>query len=141
MAPEHKQIGEVAERTSLSLQTIRHYEEVGLVLPSARSHGGFRLYTENDIARLELVKRMKPLGLTLPETRDLLGVLDQLDAADQPPADRGDLLERLAFYRKTAEERCVHLRTQLESAEGFAHSLRHEIGRQRRAAEKAPALA
>jgi DNA-binding transcriptional MerR regulator len=55
------QIGEVAERTALSLRTIRYYEEVGLVPPSARTQGGFRLYTEADVERLLLVKRMKPL--------------------------------------------------------------------------------
>ena len=47
---EHMQIGEVAERVKLSLRTIRHYEEVGLVPPSARSKGGFRLYTEADVS-------------------------------------------------------------------------------------------
>lgn len=40
---QHMQIGEVATRTELSLRTIRHYEETGLVIPSARSQGGFRL--------------------------------------------------------------------------------------------------
>ncbi|MEV6934127.1 MerR family DNA-binding transcriptional regulator, partial [Streptomyces sp. NPDC051132] len=43
MSSEHMQIGEVAARTELSLRTIRHYEETGLVIPSARSQGGFRL--------------------------------------------------------------------------------------------------
>ncbi|MFE6489944.1 MerR family transcriptional regulator, partial [Streptomyces sp. NPDC057757] len=52
MSGEHMQIGEVATRTELSLRTIRHYEETGLVMPSARSQGGFRLYTEADVARL-----------------------------------------------------------------------------------------
>ncbi|WP_159055930.1 MerR family transcriptional regulator, partial [Thermobifida fusca] len=74
------QIGEVAERTGLSLRTIRYYGEVGLVVPSARSKGGFRLYTESDVARLLLIKQMKPLGFSLEQTRDLLGVLDRLDS-------------------------------------------------------------
>lgn len=56
----HMQIGEVAARTELSLRTIRHYEETGLVIPSARSQGGFRLYTETDVARLMVIRRMKP---------------------------------------------------------------------------------
>ncbi|WP_043368340.1 MerR family DNA-binding transcriptional regulator, partial [Mycolicibacterium conceptionense] len=46
------QIGEVAARTELSIKTIRHYDEVGLVTPSARSAGGFRLYTADDVNRL-----------------------------------------------------------------------------------------
>jgi len=51
------QIGEVADRTQLSLRTIRHYDEVGLVPPSARSEGGFRLYTEADVERLNVPSR------------------------------------------------------------------------------------
>jgi MerR family copper efflux transcriptional regulator len=66
------QIGEVAARTSLSLRTIRYYEEVGLAPPSARTTGGFRLYTEGDVQRLELIKQMKPLDFSLEQMRDLL---------------------------------------------------------------------
>ena len=51
------QIGEAAERVGLSIRTIRHYEEVGLIVPSARSGGGFRLYTEPDLARLAWSRR------------------------------------------------------------------------------------
>lgn len=58
------QIGEVAARTELSLRTIRHDEETGLVAPSARSQGGFRLSTETDVARLMVIRRVKPLGFT-----------------------------------------------------------------------------
>lgn len=125
------QIGEVAERTGLSLRTIRYYEEVGLVVPSARSAGGFRLYTEDDVARLALVRRMKPLDLSLEEMRDLLGVLDALDA--EPDAEaRAALLDRLVMYREAADERCKALREQLDSAEEFTASLRRQITRQRR---------
>ncbi|AQP45914.1 MerR family transcriptional regulator [Tessaracoccus flavus] len=66
------QIGAVAEQTGLSVRTLRHYEDVGLVRPSARSAGGFRLYTADDVARLLLIRRMKPLGFTLEEMGRLL---------------------------------------------------------------------
>ena len=58
------QIGQVAATTELSIATVRHYDEVGLVTPSARSAGGFRLYTEADVERLLVIRRMKPLGFT-----------------------------------------------------------------------------
>lgn len=67
----HK-IGEVADATSLSIKTLRHYDEIELVSPSARSHGGFRLYTEDDIDRLLLIRRMKPLGFSLAEMKQVL---------------------------------------------------------------------
>jgi MerR family copper efflux transcriptional regulator len=119
----HVQIGDVAERTGLSLRTIRWYEEVGLVPPSARTSGGFRLYTEADIERLELVKRMKPLDFTLEEMRDLLTTLDQLDDPISPAAQQAALRERLVMYRELAAQRVEALRTQLANAEVFAQSL------------------
>lgn len=134
MGFNHKQIGEVAERTGLSLRTIRYYEEVGLVTPSSRSQGGFRQYTEVDVARLELVKRMKPLDFSLEEMRELLTALDALESDATDVDDREALLEQLTKFRLTAEERCVSLRAQLESAESFASSLRREIRQQSRVA-------
>lgn len=129
MSLQHMQIGEVAERTGLSLRTIRYYEEVGLVRPSARTKGGFRLYTEPDVARLNLVKRMKPLGFSLDETRDLLAALDALD--ETVVNRRADLVERLETYRSAAEQRCSELRAELATAEAFSADLRTEISRLR----------
>ncbi|MBT2275028.1 MerR family transcriptional regulator, partial [Rhodococcus qingshengii] len=82
-ADRHIQIGEVAERTELSIKTIRHYDDVGLVTPTERSVGGFRLYTETDVQRLLVIRRMKPLGFTLDEMRQLLGSLAILDSDAQ----------------------------------------------------------
>ena len=75
------QIGELAERTEMSLRTIRHYDEVGLLTPSGRSEGGFRLYTHDDYLRLMVIRRMKPLGFSLDEMAELLRVVDALDGA------------------------------------------------------------
>ena len=125
---EHMQIGDVAERTGLSLRTIRWYEEVGLVPPSARSAGGFRLYTDADIERLEIVKRMKPLEFTLEEMRDLLGTVDQLDVRATPTAEQATLRERLVMYQELADQRVEALRTQLANAEMFAKSLADRAG-------------
>jgi DNA-binding transcriptional MerR regulator len=118
------QIGEVATRTELSLRTIRHYEEVGLVVPSARSQGGFRLYTERDVARLMVIRRMKPLGFTLDQMRDLLDATDRLDDPDSiEPAEHEQLLEVVRGYEQVAKDRITDLRTQLERAEDFAATL------------------
>ncbi|RZQ64895.1 MerR family transcriptional regulator [Amycolatopsis suaedae] len=121
------QIGEVAERTGLSLRTIRYYEEMGLVVPSARSQGGFRLYTDPDVQRLQLIKRMKPLGFQLEEMRDLLAVLDPLPG-DTPPDDPAGLLTR---HSATAEQACENLRAKLRVAEEFAALLRTQLKRHR----------
>jgi DNA-binding transcriptional MerR regulator len=125
------QIGEVAERVGLSLRTIRYYEEVGLVTPSGRTQGGFRLYTDDDVERLRLIKQMKPLEFSLEDMRSLLTLLDELASAGPDP-DRDELLDRLVFHVEAVEQRCATLRSQLEIAEGLAASLRAKVERQRR---------
>lgn len=123
---EHMRIGEVAARTGLSLRTIRYYEEVGLVEPSARSQGGFRLYTEPDVARLNLVKRMKPLGFQLDQMREVLRILHDHDRGRL----RREHAERLREYAEIAERRCAELRENLATAEEFAAVLRAPIQRE-----------
>ncbi|MDQ0745932.1 DNA-binding transcriptional MerR regulator [Streptomyces africanus] len=128
MDGKHMQIGEVAARTELSLRTIRHYEETGLVVPSARSQGGFRLYTERDVERLMVIRRMKPLGFTLDEMREMLAATDRLDAGDELVAsEREQLLERVRGFEQAAQRRVEDLRTQLERAEDFAATLRDRL--------------
>ncbi|WP_405445743.1 MerR family transcriptional regulator [Streptomyces erythrochromogenes] len=128
MDDRHMQIGEVAARTELSLRTIRHYEETGLVTPSARSQGGFRLYTETDVARLMVIRRMKPLGFTLDQMRDLLDATDRLDSEPGLDVDEREvLLCRVREYERAATEQVDKLRVQLARAEDFAVTLRTRL--------------
>lgn len=123
---EHVQIGQVAERTGLSVRTVRHYDEVGLIVPSARSAGGFRLYTEDDIDRLLLVRRMKPLGFTLEEMRELLdavGVLEGPGGGDLGAAGLAQARAVVAGYDERARDRVVELRRTLAAAEELAGRL------------------
>ncbi len=124
------QIGEVAALTGLSLRTLRYYEEVGLVAPSARSAGGFRLYTALDVDRFELIKRMKPLDFSLEDMRGLLAVVDALDA-EPDDAERARLLGELESLRTAAEERVATLRKRLTWAEEFASGLDERVRAQR----------
>ncbi|MPZ61076.1 MAG: MerR family transcriptional regulator [Propionibacteriales bacterium] len=136
MGLQHMRIGQVAELTGLSLRTIRYYEELGLVIPSSRSSGGFRLYTETDVARLRLVKRMKPLDFSLDEMKDVLGVLDALEDTEPTGPPHADLLERLVMYREAADVRVIALRDKLAVAEEFAADLRREVRRRKRLASQ-----
>jgi len=71
--PARFQIGEVAERTGVTQRTLRFYEERGLVEPPERMEGGFRLYTEDDITRIEYIKRLQDLlGFTLAEIKEMV---------------------------------------------------------------------
>lgn len=89
-------IGELAERTGLSLRTIRHYDEVGLLPASARTDGGFRVYTEDDVERLMVIKQMKPLGFTLEEMSEILGILTARSTESPAGEQAAPLAEHLA---------------------------------------------
>ncbi|GLJ60760.1 MULTISPECIES: MerR family transcriptional regulator [Microbacterium] len=112
-------IGELAERTGLSLRTIRHYDEVGLVKPSGRSEGGFRQYDADDLSRLMLIRRMKPLGYTLEEMAELLAVIDARQGGDSTP-ESDAALER---FREDAAARRRKLAEQLAMADEFIAQL------------------
>ena len=116
-------IGELAEKTGLSLRTIRHYDEVGLLEPAGRTLGGFRLYTQDDLARLMLIRRMKPLGFTLEEMTDLLRIIDTLGGAGTvDPALRRDLD---GFITQAIDRRAA-LQNQLAMADEFLALLREQ---------------
>jgi len=135
MQEDVHQIGEVAERTGLSLRTIRYYEEMRLVVPSGRTTGGFRLYTEHDIDRLELVKRLKILDLSLESTTDMLAARDLLAAgAGGDGGEAEGAIEILAAYADGAEERLEKLADRLEAAREAARQLKAEVRRHRRGA-------
>ena len=94
-------IGELAERTGLSLRTIRHYDDVGLLPATARTDGGFRVYSEDDFERLMVIKQMKPLGFSLEEMADILELFSQQDAgaADNRQAKLAAYLEKAVTER------------------------------------------
>ncbi|PAY22660.1 MerR family transcriptional regulator [Dietzia natronolimnaea] len=106
-------IGEVAERTALSIRSLRHYDELGLASPSAHSPGGFRLYTPGDVERILLIRRMKPLGFSLDRMRDFCRALDH--RADDPAGSAALIAE----IEVEATERLERLRTHLGYAEEF----------------------
>ena len=65
-------IGEVAKRAGLSLRTIRHYGEVGLLPPSERTTSGYRLFSESDLRKLLRIKDLRQLEFGLDEISKLL---------------------------------------------------------------------
>lgn len=110
-------IGELAERTGLSLRTIRHYDDVGL-LPASRTEGGFRVYSAADLERLMVIRRMKPLGFSLEEMGRLLDVIDRL-AVSPGEVERADLQEQLNGYIDAARQQREKLVLNLERADEF----------------------
>ncbi|HSP54474.1 MAG TPA: MerR family transcriptional regulator [Dehalococcoidia bacterium] len=73
------QIGEVAERTGVTQRTLRFYEEKGLLRPPSRMDGGFRLYSEEDVKRVEMIRRLQDLlGVTLADIKEMVDAQEML---------------------------------------------------------------
>ncbi|MEL7069606.1 MAG: MerR family transcriptional regulator [Cyanobacteria bacterium J06581_3] len=66
------QVGELAKQTGLSIRTLRYYDEIGLLVPSHRTEAEYRLYSEEDIARLQQILSLRQLGFALKEIRECL---------------------------------------------------------------------
>jgi DNA-binding transcriptional MerR regulator len=117
-AADRMKVGEVADRLGMSVRTLRHYEDVDLVSPTARTDGNFRLYTEDDVRRLLIIRRMKPLGYSLEQMRTILQAVDAVQnpsesepataaataVIDEVRADARNRYERLLTHVRYATE-------------------------------------
>ncbi|TLS42111.1 TIGR03086 family protein [Streptomyces montanus] len=83
-------IGEAAERTGLSVKLIRHWSDVGVAPPTRRTSAGYRLYDAQAVARLELARTLRDLGLGLDAIR---GVVDRTRGLAEAAAVHADALE------------------------------------------------
>ena len=120
-------IGEICEETGLSARTVRYYEELGLLPGVRRRSGGRRVYSLDDIERLGFVARLKKLGLSLAEIKELNAVyairgstgdmLERLDVLlgrhlgdlDQRIAELMDLRDEMSKYRDHVANRSEQL--------------------------------
>lgn len=126
MADTSLHIGEVAERSGLSLRTVRYYEEQGLIAPEGRTEGGFRLYTDEHVDRLLLIKHMKPLGFSIQEMRELVDARDALKNLSPDDSAYADALDRFGVFADATATRVGELKETLATAEAFARQLRRE---------------
>lgn len=69
-------IGELKEKSGVSIKTIRYYENIGLIQAAARTSGNFRLFSPQALNRLRFIKRSQRLGLSLQEIGELLQIYD-----------------------------------------------------------------
>ena len=65
-------VGELAQRTGLTVRALHHYDEIGLLKPSGRSEAGYRLYSQADVQRLHAIQTMRQMGLALNDITQLL---------------------------------------------------------------------
>jgi MerR family transcriptional regulator, thiopeptide resistance regulator len=86
-------VGQVAQTLGVTVRTLHHYDEIGLVVPSGRSPAGYRLYTEEDLRQLQHVVVYRRLGFPLEEIGELLA--DGADVAAHLRRQRQAVTDRL----------------------------------------------
>ena len=103
-------VGEVARRTGLTVRTLHHYDDLGLLVPSERTSGDYRLYSDADLRRLLAIQHLKSLGLSLEEIKRAL---------DDPAFDAADALAR---HIALVEERIAAERELLSRLRSLGHT-------------------
>ncbi len=127
-------VGEVARHAGLSVRTLHHYDQLGLLHPSGRSASGYRLYAPGDLARLLQIQHLKSLGLNLDEVGaaldveefDAASVLeDHITAVERRIADEQRLLRTLHALRKAAQTGWREVLSAVEQTERLRHPEPH----------------
>lgn len=86
-------VGQVADLFGVTVRTLHHYDEIGLLVPSGRSRAGYRLYTDRDLERLQQVVVYRRLELPLDQIATLLDSGE--DAAEHLRRQRATVISRL----------------------------------------------
>jgi len=116
-------IGEVARRTGVPAKTIRFYEAEGVIAAPPRSEGGYRLYSAVDVRRLRLVRRVRLLGLALPEVKALAAQAFRSDCL----AFAEQLLTCIAGRRADIDQRIDELEALKAELNELERHVRHDL--------------
>src|SRR3954454_202500 len=111
MTAEHHRIGELAKVAGVTVRTLHHYDELGLLTPSVRTAGGHRLYTAEDVQRLYRLLALRGLGLPLDEIGALLETSDGVAETVRRHLER---VERQAEALEGLRARLTRLLTALD---------------------------
>ena len=121
------QIGEAADRSGLTQRTLRYYEEKGLLKPPSRMDGGFRLYSSEDIERIERIKELRDLlGFSLADIKEMIEADDvrlQIRAEWRKDADAVEKAEKIRKAREVTEAQLSLVESKLEKMADLRQTL------------------
>lgn len=125
------QIGEAAERAALTQRTLRYYEEKGLLNPPTRMDGGFRLYSPEDMERVDRIRQFKELlGFSLAEIKEMLEAEDvrlQIKAEWRKDADAEEKMEKWRKAREVTIQQLALIDQKMEKMESLREALAERV--------------
>lgn len=92
------QVGDLARICGKTVRAIHHYEQLGLLQPHKRSHGGYRLYAPEAVARVRWVGKLSDMGMTLGQVQEILALWEKAPSA---PEAMGEI--RAVYHQKLEE--------------------------------------
>ena len=119
-------IGALANKLEMSQRTIRYYEEIGLLNSIKRIEGGRRVYTDVDLRRLKLIKRLKIMGMTLSEMQELEAMWI-IEKSNEKVLKR--LLELLENHLKRLDDRIADLDILRTEITEYQQRIQSKIGK------------
>ena len=125
------QIGEAAERAQLTQRTLRYYEEKGLLNPPTRMDGGFRLYSADDMERIDRIRQLKELlGFSLADIKEMIESDDvrlQIRAEWRSDADTAEKAERIRRAREVTLQQISLLDAKMQKMNLMRETLAERI--------------
>lgn len=120
------QVGELAKRAGITVRTLHHYEQLGLLLPSARSAAGYRFYNLADVQRLHMIQVLAKAGLELAAIKDFLE--QQTPSLPELLNAQIGSLEQQVRHINTLRDQLIELRSELQAKsepdlESWLHTL------------------
>lgn len=109
-------IGELSKKAGLTERTLRYYEELGLLSPASVTSGGFRLYHPSDLRRVQVIKVLKELGLSLSQIKEVVAPL--------PGKNKS---ERLEFATRVLHAELSVLDKRIEKLSGVRDGVRRAL--------------
>ena len=119
------QIGDLARRGGVSIQTVRYYERCGLLPKPERKPSRYRIYSENDVHRLRFIRHAKTLGFTLDEIKHILVL------REKQVCPCGEV-------RRIGEERLTQIEDQIAELTRFRNQLARAVSQWRKSPDAAP---
>ncbi len=122
--PATYRIGELAAKVGTTERTIRYYEELGLLDSVKRLDGGTRSYTDDDVRRLKFIRKLKVLGLSLQEMRELEGMYTR-QRSNRSVLPR--LIELLDAHLETVDGRIAELGALRDEVRSYREHVAHRL--------------